>query len=145
MNILEAETLIETYLSENWTRTPITYPNVMPADFSAAGQPLLPKGTNDYIALRYSFSQSEAITVPGTCRRYYGSIRITAFVRRQTGTRQLASYANDLISLFEGKEISNSSGQLLRVWGLTGSIELTYDDWYARELAFSASFERYAT
>jgi hypothetical protein len=143
MNILEAETLIETYLAANWTRTPVTYPNVSPLDYSAVGQPLLPKGSKDYIALRYSFEQSEFITVPGTCRRYHGSISITIFVRRQTGSRKLSDYANDLISLFEGKEISNSSGQLLRVWGLTGSIGLTYDDWYARELAFSASFERY--
>jgi hypothetical protein len=145
MNLLDAETLIQTYLASNWTATKIAYPNVLPADFTAPGQPLLPEGTADYIALRYQFENSRFITVPGTCRRYTGQIQITAFVRRQTGTRTLATYANSLIELFEGKEIKNTGNEILRVWGLTGSIELAYDDWYARELAFAASFERQVT
>lgn len=143
MNLLEAEALIQTYLSSNWTATKIAYPNVLPADFSAPGQPLLPEGDSDYIAIRYQFENSRFITVPGNCRRYTGTIQPTIFVRRQTGTRTLATHANSLINLFEGKEVKNTGGGLLRVWGLTGSIELTYDDWYARELAFAASFERY--
>ena len=143
MNLLDAETLIQTYLSSNWTTTKVAYPNVLPADFSAPGQPLLPEGNADYIALRYQFDQSRFITVPGNCRRYTGNIQPTIFVRRQTGTRTLATYANSLIDIFEGKEITDSTGGVLRVWGLTGAIELTYDDWYARELTFAASFERH--
>ena len=145
MNLIEAESLIQVYFSENWSATKVAYPNVLSADFAAIGQPLLPEGEEDYVAVRHIFDQSRFITVPGTCRRYTGAIQPTVFVRRHTGTRNLLSHCSPLIELLEGREITNPGGGLLRVWGLTGSIELAYDDWYAREMSFSASFERYVT
>lgn len=151
MNILEAEILIQEYLTSNWSITPIVYPNTLPAAYAAPGMPILPQGDTDYIALRYSFEQSRFITVPGTCRRYTGTIQFSLFTRvyqendTYGGSYQLAKYASDLIDLFEGKEIRNTGNEILRVWGLTGSVELSYDEWYARELAFSASFERYVS
>ncbi len=141
MNLTNAETLIQEYLSTAWTATKIAWPNVLPADFATLGQPLLPEGTANYIAIRHEFTQSTFITVPGTCRRYKGAIFPSIFVRRETGTRTLAQYTSTLIELFEGRELAFGT-EFLRVWTMTGSVDRSLADWYVRELAFGASFER---
>lgn len=143
MNIISAETALQSYLATNWTRTDIAWPNVLPADFAAPGQPLLPEGDTDYIAVRHEFTNSRFITVPGTCRRYSGVLYLSVFVRRETGTRTLADYTSDLINLFEGKQIAHA-GEYLTVWTMTGSIDRELADWYTREIAFSMTFERHA-
>jgi len=225
VNLVQAETTIQAYLSQRWTATPVVYPNVLPANFAAPGQPLIPEGDVDYIALRHEFTQAQFITVPARCSRYSGYLYLTVSVRRETGTRALSTHCSELIELFSGQELHliesagiattahaimwdtvagaesyqvewRAQGALawlgpinvgnvtalelsalglspfevwevrvsasvlgvfqapvlatlvraagtpsLQVWSLVGSVEASLDDWYTREIAFSASFE----
>lgn len=139
----EAPRLLQTYLSENWTATPLAYTNVDGRYWSEVGQPVLPTGEEDYITVRTHIFHSEFITVPGTCRRYHGTLFLAAATRKGSGTRALETYISDLIALLEGKTLSNTDGGELRVWTLTGNAEYAIEDWFINEIALGFSFERF--
>ena len=143
MNLLTAQALIETYLSTNWTATPVAYENVEARNWTATGQPLLPEGDVDYVTLRTEFRGSETITIPGRCIRYYGGLYPAVCVKDGSGTRTALGYAKDLTALLESKEIPSADG-MLRVWTLAGTQKYRPSaDWFVVELSFNFSFERY--
>lgn len=143
MDVLSCSALLESYIGTNWSDTPVAYENVDARNWTEVGQPLLPDGTEDYLAVRQHIQKSEYITVPGTCRRYFGTLYTGIMTRDGTGTRNAEGHAKKLIELFEGIEISSPDG-MLRMWSLTGSHKYRpAEGWYAIELAFNFSFERY--
>lgn len=144
MNIVQAAEHIQTYFDTNWTSTPIAWANVEARDWDVANQPLLPEGVEDYITVKILVPNSQTITVPGHCRRYFGTIYIAISVRKGTGTRRLEGYASELIELLENKRIDSADGEI-RVWTLTGNAEFAISDWYVNQIAFGFSFERYVS
>lgn len=143
MNISDASAVLENYLTVAWTATPIAYENVEARNWSEIGQPLLPDGDSDYIAIRSQVVNSRTLTVPGTCRRYEGVLFVGVAVRDGTGTRVADTYAAQLVTLLEGKELPSTTG-MLRLWNLGGSVKYRpTTGWYVNELSFSFSFERY--
>lgn len=142
MNYVEASTLLQVFMFNNWTATPLAFNNVDSRNWTSVDQPVIPEGDSDYITVRTHIFHSQFITIPGTCRRYFGSLRLAISVRKGTGTRANETYATDLIGLLEGRTLSDASGEL-RVWTLTGNAEYGDEDWHVNELAFGFSFERY--
>lgn len=142
MNYVQASTALQVYLNSNWSATPLAFNNVEERNWTAVGQPILPEGDSDYVTLRTHIPSSTYITVPGHCRRYFGTLFLAVAVRKGTGTRTMETYITDLIALFEGKTLSTADGEL-RVWTLTGNAEYELNDWFVNEIAFGFSFERF--
>lgn len=143
MDLLSAQTLLETYFSTHWTATPVVYENVEARNWTATGQPLLPEGEVDYVTFRTEYGRSETITIPGNCRRQYGVLFPAVCVRDATGVRVAMSHARDLVALLESKEIASGS-EILRLWTLGGTQKYRpADGWFVVELAFNFSFERH--
>ena len=142
MNYVEASRALQVYLNDNWSATPLAFTNVDGRQWATVGQPILPEGDVDYVTLRTHIPSSAFITVPGTCRRYFGTIFLAVAVRKGTGTRAMETYISSLIELLEGKTLSATEGEL-RVWTLTGNAEYEINDWFVNEIAFGFSFERF--
>lgn len=145
MDILSAQTLLETYFNTNWTATPVVYENVEARNWTATGQPLLPEGETSYVTFRTEYGRTEFITVPGRCRRQHGVLYPAVCVRTATGTRTALTYAKDLVALLEGKELEATDGVLrLRSMGGTQKYRPS-EGWLVVEMAFNFSFERYVS
>lgn len=145
MNSLQASQLIETYLSTNWTATKLAYENVDPRDWSATGTPLLTKGTNSFVRLYKQFATSEPVTVNRSCRRYYGFLHTLIHTKEGIGARTAETHAESMITLIEGKEISDANGTL-RFWDMIQNSRYWIDGgWFVIDLSFKFSFEKYTS
>lgn len=145
MHFAEVLQLIETTLATTWSVTPIAYENVDARNQTQVGQPLLPAGTADYLAVRVVLDTSRAVTVPGRCRRYTGTLYLALCVMSGQGSRQLATYLDQLNALFDGTTLNGSAG-LVRFSGLTFSRKYApAEGWYVHEVGFSFAFERDTT
>lgn len=145
MTFAEAEETIYQALAQNWTSTPIAWHNVDPRNFSDPGQPLLPDGTDDYLAVRVDLHGGKTITVPGHCIRYAGQLSVGVCVRERTGTRQAKAYLDDLAGLLENHRLVSSYGSLLVSPLANQGDYFTENGWYVLEAAFPIHFERYLT
>ena len=144
MQLADALELLETHLQANWTDTPIAFENVDQRNSTLIGQPLLPAGTTDYVAVRTMLDGSRTITVPARCIRYFGAIYVAVCTLAGTGTRASAAYADRLISLLEERHLSGQAGSL-RLGNLTFSTKYSPSArWFVHEIGFDFSFERVA-
>jgi hypothetical protein len=144
MTLDDADKLISSYLSSQWTTTPLAWPNLDPRSFSTVGQPLLPQGTAAYVALRSIGRGSKTVTVPGTCIRYSGQLFIASCVKENTGVRQAKVTLSGLIALIENVTLRGSTG-ILRFGSFTGpACYSTPEGWYVEEIGALYQFERSA-
>lgn len=142
MQLADALRLLETHM-QAWTATPVAYENVDPRNLTQVGQPLLPAGTTDYVAMRTTLDHSQPITVPNRCHRYHGTVYFAVCVQAGTGSRTLAGYVDSLIALFEAKQIAGTAG-VLRTGRVTFSQKYQPSDgWYVHEIGFNFAYERY--
>ena len=143
MTFAEARAAIEVYLNTNWTQTPIAWQNVEEIDFSAPGQPLLRDGTDAFIAVEIFIHTSQTITVPGSCVRYPGTLEFGVFVKEGTGARTAAELTDDLIALFENKNIGTAPN-VIRLRNMTSTETYTEEDgWFVSLVGFAMYFERF--
>lgn len=143
MNLSGADKIISEYLSDNWTKTPISWPNIEGRDFTAPGQPLLPMGTEDYIAVRTAGSGSRTITIPGTCIRTSAQLFLAVMVKETTGQRKALAYVDDLIELFENAVLPGSDGEV-RMSNTSGPASYpTPNGWFTSEIGIMFYFERF--
>lgn len=145
MTYTEADKLISEYLASQWTTTPIAWPNIEPRSFVPIGQPLLPMGTSDYVALRSQGVGSQTITVDRSCVRYAGQLFVAACVKEGTGVRTAKGYVDELVDLLENRTLKGSGG-VVRLSTLTGPTGYPAPNgWYCEEFAVMYYFERYTT
>lgn len=143
MTLDQADELLVTYLSDNWTETPIAWPNVEPRNWTEAGQPLLPDGTDDYIAVRGMGLGSQTITVDGSCIRYTGQLFIASCVKDGTGVRRAKSHLTGILELLENETLSGPDGSV-RLGTITGPVGYSSaNGWYVEEVGLLYHFERY--
>ena len=64
MRIDEAEETVYQILAQNWSLTPLAWHNVDARNYTLPGQPLLPDGTEDYLAVRLDIHAATTLTVP---------------------------------------------------------------------------------
>ena len=88
MTLEQADALIATYLSSNWTATLIAWENVDPRAFSMPGQPLLPDGTADYLQVRSYEVSNRTVTIPAHCIRSHVQLQISVCVKAGSGVRK---------------------------------------------------------
>lgn len=144
MTFDEADQIIATHLDTNWVTTPIAWPNVEPRDFQTVGQPLLPLGETDYIAIRTTGLGSRTVTVPGTCIRYSGQLFVASCVKAGTGVRLAKERLGELSSLLENATLRGTPG-VVRLGTLTGPVAYTTSNgWYVEEIGIMYHFERFA-
>jgi hypothetical protein len=143
MTPVQAEALLYTYLSANWTATKIAWQNVEPRDFTSPSQPLLPEGTDDYIAVRVMLVNSTTITMPANCIRYRGQLMVGVCVKENTGTRTAKNRLSSLVELLENATISDVNGSL-RIGNMAGSLGYPAPNgWYVEDSSFMFTFERF--
>ena len=143
MTLEQADALIATYLSSNWTATPIAWENVDPRAFSMPGQPLLPDGTADYLQVRSYEVSNRTVTIPAHCIRSHVQLQISVCVKAGSGVRKAKKHLSDLVNLLENATIG-ASGSQIRFGTLIGSAGYFSDNgWYIRDAAFPFYFERY--
>ena len=143
MNHEQADKLITEYLSDHWTTTPIVWPNLEPREFTAIGQPLLPRGNKDYVALRSHGTGSQTITVTGSCVRYSGQLFVSACVKEGTGVRLAKGYVDELVEMLENKTLKNADGAV-RMGNITGPAAYPAPNgWFVHEFSILFYFERF--
>ena len=143
MTYTEADRLIQEHLSANWATTPIAWPNIEPRSFVPIGQPLLPMGTSDYVALRSQGAGSQAITVNGSCVRYAGQLFVAVCVKEGTGVRTAKGYVDTLVGLLENRTLKGPGG-VVRLSTLTGPTAYPAPNgWYCEEFAIMYYFEQF--
>jgi hypothetical protein len=144
MTYTDADRLIQEYLAANWTTTPIAWPNVEPRSFVPIGQPLLPMGTANYIALRSHGTGSQTVTVNGSCIRYSGQLFCGVNVKEGMGVRTAKGYVDTLVALLENKTIHEPGTGAVRMGTITGPTEyFSPNGWFTIEFAIMYSFERF--
>lgn len=144
MTYTDADRLIQEYLAANWTTTPIAWPNVEPRSFVPIGQPLLPMGTADYIALRSHGTGSQTVTVNGSCIRYSGQLFAAIAVKEGTGVRTAKGHTDTLVALLENKTIKEPGTGAVRMGTITGPTEYPAPNgWFVVEFAVMFYFERF--
>jgi hypothetical protein len=144
MTYSDADKLISEYLAAHWTTTPIAWPNIEPRSFVPIGQPMLPMGTADYIALRSHGTGSQTITVDGGCIRYSGQLFCGVLVKEGTGVRTAKGYIDTLVALLENKTIRESGAGAVRMGTITGPTGYpAASGWYVEEFAIMYYFERF--
>lgn len=143
MRLDDAEAAVYTLLATRWTATPLAWHNVDPRNFIVPGEPLLPDGDADFIAVRLDIFGSTTLTVPGNCIRYSGQLALGICVKERTGTRQAKTYLADLSALLENQTIKSSDGAI-RVSTLSNTADYFAENgWYVLEATFPLYFERY--
>ncbi|MCO5761594.1 MAG: DUF4128 domain-containing protein [Chromatiaceae bacterium] len=144
MTYTDADRLIQEYLAANWTTTQIAWPNVEPRSFVPIGQPLLPMGTSDYIALRSHGTGSQTITVNRKCVRYTGQLFVAVCVKEGTGVRTAKGHTDTLVNLLENKTITEHGTGDVRMNTITGPTEYPAPNgWFVIEFAIMYAFERF--
>lgn len=144
MNHAGASRLIAQHLVTNWTSTPLVWENTSPLNFNAAGQPLLPAGEVDYVAVRDIGRGSQTITVPAACTQVSRQLFLAACVKAGTGTRKAQTMVDDLIALFENTVLRGDAGEgVVRFQDYTGpATYLAPNGWYVAEVGFMFHFEK---
>ena len=143
MNLADADKILTEYLAANWTTTEIAWPNIEGRDFSAAGHPLLPTGTADYVALRTHGTGSRTVTVDGRCIRYSSQLFVAVCVKEGTGVRAARGHLDGLILLLENKTLSGNSGTI-RMGTITGPVDyVAPNGWFVSEVGIMYFYERY--
>jgi hypothetical protein len=143
MELREARALIEQYLSSNWPHTPVRWQNVEAVNIGVPSQPLLPTGDEDYLQVDIDLVNTMAITVPADCRRRYGQLVFTVFVKENTGAGISADYQDKLINLFEYK-VLGADTERLRVQNVTGSASFFVDTgWFVAQSRLAFYFNKY--
>jgi hypothetical protein len=143
MNYSDADKLISEYLAANWTTTPIAWPNIEPRSFVPIGQPMLPMGTADYVALRSQGAGSRTVTVDGSCIRYSGQLFVAICVKEGTGVRTAKGHIDALVEILENVTIKAAEGAV-RMGTLTGPTGYpSGNGWYCEEFGIMFTFERY--
>jgi hypothetical protein len=143
MDLASADALLATYLTDNWSHTPIAWENVEPRNWSSAGQPLLPEGLVDYVQVRTFATGNSNITVDRSCIRTRVQIQIAVCVKSGTGTRSAKGWQDELNLLLENALLSDGSG-VLRLSTMIGSEGYpAVNGWYVYESAFAGYFERF--
>jgi hypothetical protein len=145
MELRGARKVLEEYLSAQWTYTPIHWQNVEALNLGSPLQPVLPQGTTDYIRVDIDLVGSEAITVPGTCRRRYGQLVFSVFVKENKGAGLADDYIDKLIGLFEYKTLG-TSGDRLRVHNVTGHVNYYVDSgWFVSQSRMAFDFNKFVS
>jgi hypothetical protein len=143
MRIDEAEETVYQILAQNWSLTPLAWHNVDARNYTLPGQPLLPDGTEDYLAVRLDIHAATTLTVPGHCIRYAGQLSLGICVKERTGTRQAKTYLSELADLLENQRLVSEHGTLM-VSPLSNQGDYFAENgWYVLEAAFPIHFERY--
>jgi hypothetical protein len=143
MTLEEADALLTTYLAEHWTQTPIAWQNIEPRNFSEMGQPLLPSGTEDFIAVRSEIVNNQTLTVPGRCIRTQMQLQVAVCVKENTGTRSARRWLSDLVALLENQRIGDPGSQL-SFGTLSGAARYVTDNgWFVEEASLPCYFERH--
>lgn len=139
MNLEEADALLTTYLAEHWTHTPIAWQNIEPRNFSEMGQPLLPSGTENYVAIRSEIVGNRTLTVPGSCIRTQMQLQVAVCVKENTGTRNTRRLLSELVELLENQRIGS-----LSFGTLAGAARyVTENGWFVEEASLPCYFERH--
>jgi hypothetical protein len=142
MNRLTAKRMLETYMQTNWIHTPVAYENVNEENTAVPGEPLLPDGTQNYIAIRVHHTYTATITVPAYRFRNNGILFCAVCVLDGTGTQESDRLSDLLIDLLESKEIPGLEG-LLRIHNIAGTpIYRPSPNWFVTEPMFNFSFDR---
>lgn len=143
MNFSQSDKIITEHLAANWTTTPISWPNIEGRNYSAVGQPLLPAGTADYIALRSHGAGSRTVTVDGSCIRYSSQLFVAVCVKEGTGVRTAKGNVDTLVALLENATLRGNSGSV-RMNNITGPTEYSAPNgWYVIEFAVMYHYERF--
>jgi hypothetical protein len=143
LNLEQADAALAAYLVANWTATPIAWENVEARGWTTAGQPLLPEGTADFIAVQLYPVADIQITVPGTCHRTAVAVQIAVCVKAGTGSRIAKRHLSSLVALLGNLTLPTANGDL-RISNMTGSGGyLAENGWYVMEAAFAGHFERF--
>lgn len=143
MNLEAADALLATYLSQYWTQTPIAWQNVEPRNFSEMGQPLLPSGDEDYVAVRSEVVGNRTLTVPGSCIRTQLQLQVAVCVKEGSGTRRARRLLSQIVELLENKRIGDF-GNRLSFSTLSGAACYTSDNgWFIEEASLPCYFERH--
>jgi hypothetical protein len=144
MTHASASRLIAQHLVSRWTSTPIVWENVNPQNLQAAGQPLLPAGVADYVAVRDVGRGSQTITVPAACTQVSRQLFLAACVKAGTGTRKAQAMVDGLIALFENTVLRGNPGEgVVRFRDYTGpATYLAPNGWYVAEVGFMFQFEK---
>jgi hypothetical protein len=140
----EARKLLEVYLYQNWVDTPIAWENVEGVEFDETGTPPLAQGQDQFISLDIFVHTSQAITVPGSCIRYPGTLEFAIFTKEGTGARASTELLDDLIALFEYKTLKDEISGTIRVRNITTSVKYHNGaGWYVTQAGFAFYFERF--
>ena len=143
MEIRDARKLLEQYLSTNWTYTPIHWQNVEAVNLGTPSLPLLPQGDVNYLQIDVDFVNSRAITVPANCRRRFGQLVFTVFVKENTGAGLADDYIDKIIALFEYKTLG-SGNERLRVHNVTGHVNFYIDTgWFVAQSRLAFDFNKF--
>jgi len=142
VNYEGADKLIETYLSDNWVDTPITWQNIEPRDFDSPSLPLMPIGDADYIDIRTEIVGNRSITVDRWCTRGQGQLMIALCAKQGTGDRGNKRRIDTLTELLENQVLNGVDGQV-RISNLMGSNKYSVNSWYVLEISLMYYFETY--
>lgn len=138
MTFNDADRIVAEYLSQHWTALPIAWENIEAREWSAPGQPLLPKGNKDYLSVLSDPVNSRNITVSRTCVRRAVQYQFAVCVKQGRGTRSARTHLDSLIALFENRTLSPG----LRFSTHLGTAKYATDNgWHVEQSSFMAWFE----
>ena len=105
-----AENTITLQFGDNWSYTPVAYPNVKAINETLSGGPELGIGQDPFIAVEIIYSTSPAIEV-GTnpLKRTFGNILVEFYTKEDSGSLQNRINLDHLAALFEYKTIEDIS------------------------------------
>lgn len=92
---LELTNTLETYLSDNWSYTPIAYEN----------EQFEPTGDDPFIALNIVLNPSENAAIGKVCVRLNGTISIRVYARYDIGSKTSLDLVDKLVEILENKTI----------------------------------------
>lgn len=108
MNQAEIAQVLEEYIEANWVHTPYSYEGLPPINLDLPNQPLLEKGSDDYVIFDIIVDASVAASVGTSCNRQYGYLTAAIYVKEDTGRRAEKTYKDLLNGLFRYQTISGN-------------------------------------
>jgi hypothetical protein len=105
-----AEDTITSQFGNNWSYTPVAYPNAPAINETVSGRPELGIGQDPFIAVEIIYSTSPAIEVGASpLKRTFGNILVEFYTKEDTGSLQNRINLDRLAAMFEYKTIEDIS------------------------------------
>ena len=143
MEVRAARALLEQYLNTNWSYTPIRWQNVEAVNLGSPSQPLLPQGDTNYLGVDIDLVGTRVITVPGYCRRRFGQLIFSVFIKEASGAGLADDYIDKLINLFEYQTFGTAP-ERLRVHNVTGHVNYYVDSgWFVSQSRLAFDFNKF--